>query len=321
MFDPQPRGCTVMVNTPRKEHHPYPPFDFNFFIDTEITRFPVYKPIEDLDERTAKIAEYFDNTPYLRGSCNICGKETVYFCKNLAAPRDYLVCMNCGSVSRYRSLARGIISAIQKLTSVHIDSLADLKTVDLGKKITIYDTQIPFSLGVVTYPIPYYLSMNKDIKLYLSYFSQKPDRHWVNEENVSQQNLESLKYKSETFDLVITSDVMEHVRLPHKAHAEIARVVKSKGFYLFTVPHDRTQQESECYVKIHDENDPAKDEYLVEPIYHGDPNSKDSALVYTNFGLDLDKTLQSLGFNVVYTKEQFTSLGIVDTELFYCKKI
>ncbi len=305
----------------KKINHPYPPFDFNFYMDTNVSFEQDYQREDEFKSSEAfENKNFFHFTPYIRGYCNICGKESVFFCKNLVHPRDYLTCMHCGSTSRYRSIARGIISALQELTSKKIKSLFDLQNINLERKIVIYDTQLPFSLGIVTYPIPYFLSLNKNIELHLSDFNCKKDKIGPHGEIISIQDLQNLNYESGKFDIVITSDVMEHVRLPRKAHSEISRVTKKGGYYIFTVPHFRHTKKTHQLVKIHDENDSSKDEHLVEPVYHGDPNSGGGALVYQVFGLDIEDELKELSFDTSYTDEKFIDVGIVGTELFVCKK-
>jgi SAM-dependent methyltransferase len=306
----------------KKVNHPYPPFDFNFYLDTDVSSENSSKNLDELSNPVVlENKKFFQVTPYARGFCNICGKETVFFCKNLVHPRDYLVCMHCGSTSRYRSIARGLISALQDLTGKEIGSLFDLRELRLGRKVVVYDTQLPFSLGVVTYSIPYFLSLSKDIELHLSDLHCKKDEVGLNGELISNQNLQGLTFESGKFDIVITSDVMEHVRLPSKAHAEISRVTKKNGFYVFTVPHFRHSYETYFLIKVHDEEDSSKDENLVEPVYHGDPNSGDAAVVYQVFGLEIDDELKALSFVVEYTAEKFLHQGILGTELFLCRKI
>ena len=66
--------------------------------------------------------------------------------------------------------------------------------------------------------------------------------------------------------------------------------------------------------------DSSRDQFLEEPEYHGDANSKeDQALSFRVYGSCLDNSLESLGFSVEYCKKDFPDLGILNTELFYCR--
>lgn len=301
--------------------HPYAPFDFNFYIDTDISFPQTYDRQEEFENSLALgRREIFKYTPYVRGLCNICGLQSVFFCKNLIHPRDFLTCMHCGSTSRYRSVARGVLQAISDLSGIHVNSMAAVQYARFPHVIKVYDTQVAFSLGVVTYPIPCYLAQNPNIKLFLSDLNGIANDKGPNGECLSQQNLESLTYDSNQFDIVITSDVLEHLRQPERAHAEIARVVRPGGFYVFTVPHTRDHYLTQYRVKIHNPLDASQDEYLEEPVYHGDPNSGDGTLVYQIFGRDIDDQLDALGFDVTYCSDDFMGCGIVGSELFYCRK-
>jgi SAM-dependent methyltransferase len=50
------------------------------------------------------------------------------------------------------------------------------------------------------------------------------------------ENLESLSYPANEFDLFLTQDVMEHIYNPEKAFSEINRVLAPGGAHIFTVP-------------------------------------------------------------------------------------
>ena len=132
------------------------------------------------------------------------------------------------------------------------------------------------------------------------------------------QNLEALTFPDASFDVVITSDVLEHVRLDDRAHSEIRRVLKPGGVHLFTVPHFRDRP-TFTRVEVVDPDDPSSDRYLTEKEYHGDANSEEGrALSYRSYGTDLDGKLEALGFSVDYTMDDLPELGVRNTELFYC---
>jgi SAM-dependent methyltransferase len=263
--------------------------------------------------------EHFRFTPHVQGTCNICGNPTVFFCKNARFPRDFLICTKCGSSSRYRSIARGILRAIKELVGIEARSLAQLAALKSTKPLFIHDTQTPFYFSGISYPIPDLLARCNWIHLSLSeYLTGKAPGQKLGP-ITTVQNLEALTFEDNSLDILITSDVMEHVRLEDRAHQEIRRVLRPGRVYLFTVPHHRCPT-TDQYVEIVDPLDPKKDRFLREPVYHGDPNSEDSSiLVYRVYGADLDDRLRALGFTVDYAKQDCLEQGIMDTELFYCR--
>lgn len=52
-----------------------------------------------------------------------------------------------------------------------------------------------------------------------------------------QGDLQCLPFQDEVFDLIICSEVIEHVRFPKKALAELYRILKNRGFLLLTTPN------------------------------------------------------------------------------------
>ena len=50
------------------------------------------------------------------------------------------------------------------------------------------------------------------------------------------EDLENQTFADETFDLVISQDVMKHIFNPEKAFSEISRTLKPGGAHIFTVP-------------------------------------------------------------------------------------
>jgi len=219
-------------------------------------------------------------------------------------------------------MARGILRAFREIAGVEASSLAELPQTPPGRMLKVYDTQLPFYYHTCCYPLPDLLANTPGIEVQLSRFRPRdPFGSLIDgKPNVTNQNLERLTFPDASFDVVMTSDVMEHVRLDHLAHREIRRVLRPGGVYIFTVPHSRAMHETLKRVVIHDPADPSKDEYVLEKEYHGDANDEDNAaLSYRVYGTELDETLQSLGFQVEFTRQDFPDNGIVNTELFYCR--
>ncbi len=256
----------------------------------------------------------------LPGRCNVCGKETSFAYDDPALFRESLICGHCRTTSRYRSIARGLLRAVRDLTGLEADSLAALASLQSpSKAISVYDTQQPFAFEKCAYPLPDLLRKCRWIDVHTSAY--RPAEKWGRSlgRRSSNQNLEKLTFADASFDIVVTTDVMEHVRLDELAHREIRRVLRPGGIYLFTVPHFR-DRETLVRVRVTDADDPSKDQYLMEPEYHGDANSEGNrALAYRAYGRDLDDRLRALGFEFDYTKEEFPPLGILNTELFYCR--
>lgn len=258
--------------------------------------------------------------PNVAGSCNVCGRSTTFHYDDWQTARESLVCLHCRCTSRYRSLAKGLLRAVEELRGVRAASLAELRTRAAAERLTVYDTQVAITAERGAYPIPSLLAEVPWISLETSVYRTALAWGAVVDRGVTNQNLEALTFPDASFDVVLTSDVMEHVRLAAAAHREIRRILRPGGVYLFTVPHDRGRATTLERVRIADPADPARDELLMEPEYHGDANSPDNrALAYRLYGLDLDDELRGLGFEVGYTREDDLAHGIANTELFYCR--
>ena len=260
--------------------------------------------------------------PFLRGTCNICGRRARFFRDDPSLDRESLTCEHCRSTSRYRSIARGVLRAIAQRAGVEAPSIAALPAKLDGVLLTIYDTQAPFRFEPAAYPLPDLLRERPWIDVTVSSWRPESPRGAELAPGVVNQTLEQLTFADASFDLVVTSDVMEHVRLDERAHREIARVLKPGGVYVFTVPHFRDRRDTLVRVRVHDPDDPSRDEFLTPPEYHGDANAPaaQGALSYRSYGTDLDASLQALGFDVRYEFVDDDASVIRRTELFYCVK-
>lgn len=59
----------------------------------------------------------------------------------------------------------------------------------------------------------------------------------LNKVNARIADLKKLPFKDRTFDYLICSDVLEHIKNDKKAFSEMARVLKKQGILIITVPH------------------------------------------------------------------------------------
>jgi len=107
------------------------------------------------------------------------------------------------------------------------------------------------------------------------------------------QDLRQLSFADASFDLVMSSDVLEHMPTPYDAHQDIFRVLKPGGRHIFTVPFNAHAEADDVRARLVD----GRIEYLAEALYHGDPVRPDEGiLVWTIFGTGMMQMLESIGF-------------------------
>lgn len=93
----------------------------------------------------------------------------------------------------------------------------------------------------------------------------------------------ALTYASESFDLMMSSHVLEHVPDPRAALREAARVLRPGGRYIISIPcrwplpHASTVRAVATSEGV---------EHLLEPAFHRSPEGE-PALVFTDFGSDI----------------------------------
>ena len=127
------------------------------------------------------------------------------------------------------------------------------------------------------------------------------------------ENLEELTFQNESFDIVITEEVFEHIKDYKKAFREINRVLKKGGAHIFTIPlHEG-----------HNTIDRYKEYPNTGIVYHGD-YLRDGVPVYTDFGDDIIDIIREetgmntkkIMFNKFFENEEIT---FIDNEKEYSK--
>lgn len=126
-------------------------------------------------------------------------------------------------------------------------------------------------------------------------------------------DLQALAFADETFDLIISSEVFEHVREDVKGFHEVFRTLKKGGTFLLTVPYDHQREKTNIFVKV--EGD--QDSYLVPPRYHGGGGS---TLAYREYGRDLLGLLNAVGFAVGYIEPASPRFQIYKSRMMICQK-
>jgi len=110
------------------------------------------------------------------------------------------------------------------------------------------------------------------------------------------ENLMSLTYPDETFDVVLHSDTLEHVPDAEKAISEIWRVLKKGGVSIFLVPIIRDGRRTLTRAT---QTDKGEIKHHKPASYHGGcMQQTNQYLVFSEFGDDFTAIIQKQGFKV-----------------------
>lgn len=113
-------------------------------------------------------------------------------------------------------------------------------------------------------------------------------------EGIQCQDVERLTYADASFDLCTSTEVFEHVPDDMRGFAEIARVLRKGGMFLFTVPLSGGRRSVERARRAGG----GGIEYLLPPVYHGDRlRGRGKVLCYRDYGNDILERLLASGFS------------------------
>jgi SAM-dependent methyltransferase len=236
----------------------------------------------------------------IAGTCPVCGTRRVLFRDFTANLRESGACSQCGASNRQRQMAYVLRSEL-RLPSVGRLTLPD--------RCRLYSAEANGSLHAALADTPGYVCSEYCGEEYASGASVNGIRH---------EDLEALSFGDSTIDVVLTSDVLEHVADAYSAHGEIFRVLRSGGRHIFTVPFAGTDKDD---VRAHRVNGGI--EHLAEPLFHGDPvRPGQGVLVWRIFGAEMFTRLQTIGFTTTTMRLREPRHGIVgdDALVFVARK-
>ncbi|MGA2912006.1 MAG: class I SAM-dependent methyltransferase [Methanoregula sp.] len=230
-----------------------------------------------------------------RAICNICGNEIDLTKINLAPElRESIICPNCGSISRDRMMIYGLQYGLATMIPI-----SKMKT---DKSLKVLETS--GSRGHPPYLsklFDYYNIWYDPLVLKSGYYDKR--KHG---------DLQELNFDDNFFDIILCSDVFEHVRLPQKAFSEVFRVLKKGGILVLQVPFLGLDKHNVQFVEPVGD----KDIFLSTPQYH-DAHT----LVYQLFGgLDLIPTLSCTGFHVNFIEKEISEYAISWQHVIICLK-
>lgn len=234
----------------------------------------------------------------IEGWCPICEADAVFIAKGPWL-RGTLHCQSCenGSAPRERGFAH-VLNRIRP-------NWRDLKVHECS----------PMKRGIS-------MKMQRECRDYVGthYYPDKPFGtqvgDWRNE------NIEAQTFADESFDIVMSLDVAEHVFNPGNMYREIYRTLKPGGIYLSTFPIRKWQVEPA--VQLARLGADGSIQFLKEPPeYHGNPISGDGALVTWDYGYDIHTVIHYwVPFRIEISRFLDRRQGILGeyTEVILCTK-
>jgi len=213
------------------------------------------------------------------GQCSICGLLQ-HFVRSNRAIRETYRCTGCKASLREREQALSIIGCYGDLRA---NTFTELVATEGFRRLHIYEPGTVGPYRRLFKPLPHYFQSD---------YYDEADRAKATPQ-LPHQSLEALSYDDQSFDLTISSDILEHVRKPLTAFAELYRVLKPGGYNIFTVP---LQEPAATKSVARVDTEGAVDVHILPEYYHGNGKGGRS-LVYTDFGLDIVDMLNSVGFS------------------------
>ena len=241
-----------------------------------------------------RLVRYFYDHKY--GYCNICGRQTIFLNISPWGKRNSYYCLYCKSISRERHIAKIVIDSYFKTKSLK-------DAVKSNNRIRIYSAAVNDAF----YKILFYNYKDFYCSFYLDRnYKQNPPRMLF-------QDIQKLTYPDNFFDIVITQDVLEHVKNYKQAFFEIKRVLKKGGVHIFSIPFDFFNKTKHYY----EEREQFDNKHIEGKVFHG------KYLVYTEFGNDLLPYLENLGYvtKIHVSDNKMKKYGIFESYVFESKKI
>ena len=225
--------------------------------------------------------------------CPVCTRENPMGPIAAAGARESLCCKGCGATSRNRAVAFALSHEFFRMAQGGDFHWSSAQIYQVG-------------LSAVTN------SLRQWGHVTVSEFAPR--------ENCCVQNLEALTFADQAFDLVVCSDVLEHVRLYRKALSEIARVLRPGGALILTVPLSGGPGHTE-YCAVLDPLDTARDIWDPAAPVHADPLDPAGCKVYRTYHAEtLIHELAELGLSASLTEKDLPEFGIVNAAVFVCRK-
>lgn len=198
--------------------------------------------------------------------CRACEKRTLFL--QFGPNEEYRLCLRCSANLRYE------LQAEYLRETYHPESL-DILELDPCSPLR------PFLSGARSYTP--------------SYFRPDHERGSVGPDGVRVEDITQLTYPDESLDLIISSDVLEHVPDAGAAFRETFRVLRPGGAHVFTVPFEPLTIQRAAVIE-------GVVRHFAEPEYHSDPLDPRGILAFWHYGPDLQERFGNSGLDFSLVK-------------------
>lgn len=229
------------------------------------------------------------NVTAINGLCSFCGHRGPWAVNDKASLRENYLCGKCKAPLRYRNQAAAILGYFGQGRHA---ALRDLIADQAFQKASVYEVGIrgPFA-GWLS-------KLERYTRSYLW-----PDvRRGQVKDGVRCEDVTRLTFEDQSFDLIISSEVMGHVFDYQTAFKELWRVLKPGGYHVFTTPLSWPLAAS-TVERATEKGGRVRHHQPARFVTGGDGAP---SLVCTEFGADLLDLLAGLGYNAWLARPSIT---------------
>ncbi|MCT8160155.1 methyltransferase domain-containing protein [Pseudoruegeria sp. SHC-113] len=213
------------------------------------------------------------------GTCSVCGASGTFHRGPERSLREAFACPSCGFTQRWRDQASIILDEFGRGQALSLRQLAQSGAMD---GVAIFEPALRGPFVRHLKGLPHYTQ---------SYFWPDLALGEMTPEGVRNEDLTQLTFEDDSFDLIISSDVMEHLFDIRAAFAETLRVLRPGGIHLFSIPNDFPFPDRTT-ARVAMENG---EEIHIKPARYHNSGDGSKCLVYTDYGADLSDLIAGLG--------------------------
>jgi SAM-dependent methyltransferase len=241
----------------------------------------------------------------LHGLCTICGHVGLFARGAERSLRESYACPSCRFTLRWRDQAGVILDEFGRGQALSLTQMVDR---GLLRDVSIFEPALRGPFVARLKGLPHYTQ---------SYFRPGVPLGLPAEDGVRNEDLTRLTFDEDTFDLIITSDVMEHLPDIELAFAETLRVLRPGGVHVFTIPNDYPfPDRTEPRVRIVDGA-----EVALKPARYHNAGDGSKCLVYTDYGADLTDMIRALGGRLAVVRRSIGQEPCYTNATFVMRKI